>query len=382
MGPLPELPEPVGTTKRDAERAIGLLDGLLDGFPFVDEPSHSVALSGMITPAVRAALECVLAHMSTAPEPGSGKSYLWDIVAAIVIGNACPVVAAGRKREETDKRIDAELLEGTALFSIDNVEHGLGGATLCQTIERPERSIRPLGVSQGKKRKNVWSTFGTGCNLILWGDVTRRVLMSRMDAKMERPLERVFERNPYQEVLADRGRYLWAALTVVRAYIVCGRPGRLYNNVVDPFEEWSDNVRSALVWLGYADPVLSMEYGRANDPERQKTAALLQAIALVYGVGEESERRASVMLWDAENGCVTPKGMRPESVKVMDRVRCPEAAELREAIMAVAGQGRSVNARWFGRWFEGKENQSAGGLTLRIRQDGHAKVNYYWVEAG
>jgi putative DNA primase/helicase len=282
---------------------------LLDKVPFVDAPSHSVALSGLITPAVRAALECVPGHFGTAPEPGTGKSYLWDTAAAITLGDACPVVAAGNRREETDKRIDAELLDGTRMFSIDNVEHGLGGATLCQSIERPERSIRRLGVSENKKRKNVCSIFGTGNNLVLWGDVTRRVLLCRMDAKMERPLSRTFERNPFNEVLADRGRYLWAALTVVRAYIVSGRPGRLYNNVGDPFAEWSDNVRSALVWLGYDDPVLSMEFGRANDPSRQKAAALLQAIALVYGVGEENERRASTIIWDGEHGCVR---FRPE----------------------------------------------------------------------
>jgi hypothetical protein len=265
------------------------------------------------------------------------------------------------------------------LFSIDNVEDGLGGATLCQSIERPERSIRRLQHSEGKKRKNVWGIYGTGNNLTLWGDVTRRCLLCRLDAKMERPLARVFDRNPFKEVLADRGRYLWAALTVVRAYIVAGRPGRLYNDVGDPFEEWSDNVRSALVWLGMEDPVKTMEASQANDPVRQKAAALFQAIALVYGAGEENARKASVMIWDAENGCVTPWGQQPTE-DFRKRVLSEDAAGMREAMVAVAGKGRNINPQWFGKWLSGSLNASRGGLVLRSVYDSHNKVHYFYVE--
>jgi putative DNA primase/helicase len=379
MGPLPVLPEKVGETREDAERALGWLNGLLVDFPFVDGPSRGAALSGLFTPAIRGALECVPGHMNTAPEAGTGKSYLNDLAAGIALGDAMPVIAADSDRKETDKRIDAELLEGTRMFSIDNVEDGLGGATLCQSIERPERSIRRLQHSEGKKRKNVWGIYGTGNNLTLWGDVTRRCLLCRLDAKMERPLGRVFDRNPFKEVLADRGRYLWAALTVVRAYIVAGRPGRLYNDVGDPFEEWSDNVRSALVWLGMEDPVKTMEASQANDPVRQKAAALFQAIALVYGAGEENARKASVMIWDAENGCVTPWGQQPTE-DFRKRVLCEDAAGMREAMVAVAGKGRNINPQWFGKWLSGSLNASRGGLVLRSVYDSHNKVHYFYVE--
>ena len=39
-------------SEAEARRAIGLLDGLLEEFPFVDAPSRSTALSGMISPVV------------------------------------------------------------------------------------------------------------------------------------------------------------------------------------------------------------------------------------------------------------------------------------------------------------------------------------------
>jgi hypothetical protein len=68
-------------------------------------------------------------------------------------------------------------------------------------------------------------------------------------------------------------------------------------------------------------------------------------------------------------------------VAFLDQVPCPDAKEMQEAIMAVAGQGRNINSQWFGRWLETRIDQSYGGLTLRRRYDSHAKVGYYYVEA-
>ena len=54
IGPLPPMPAVAAKpSKDDALRAIRLLDGLLVEFPFVDDPSRSVSLSGLITPVVR-----------------------------------------------------------------------------------------------------------------------------------------------------------------------------------------------------------------------------------------------------------------------------------------------------------------------------------------
>lgn len=95
VGPLPQM-EPLGTTREDAVRAAKILDDeLLVGFPWVDGPSRSVALSGLIVPAVRSLLDCVPLHGASAPTAGTGKSYLWDTSAAISIGNIMPIIAAG-----------------------------------------------------------------------------------------------------------------------------------------------------------------------------------------------------------------------------------------------------------------------------------------------
>ena len=134
----PELPTiPPHPSKDDARAALALLESLLEEFPFVDDPSRAVALSVIITPVCRGAFSVAPMHVGRSPVPGSGKSYLNDVSAGVTIGQPCPVMAAGRTEEETEKRLGAALLAGQPLLSIDNVNGELGGDALCQAVERP-----------------------------------------------------------------------------------------------------------------------------------------------------------------------------------------------------------------------------------------------------
>jgi hypothetical protein len=138
MSKIPSRP-----TKTDAEEALKTLDELLDGFPFCSDVDRAVALSAIISPIVRGALGMVPLHAFTAPAPGTGKSYIADVVSAIVSGRICPVATAGKTEEETEKRLGGLLMQGFPVIAIDNVSSGLGGDLLCQVIERPIRSPIP-----------------------------------------------------------------------------------------------------------------------------------------------------------------------------------------------------------------------------------------------
>ena len=187
LPPIPDMP-----SKAEASAALDLLDSLLEGFPFVDDASRSVALSGIITPVVRRATPVAPLHANTAPVAGSGKSYLIDIASAVHSGERAPVIAAGRTEEETEKRLGAALLNGQPIVSIDNVNGQLGGDALCQMIERPVVSLRPLGVSKLVKIESHATMFATGNNIQLVGDMTRRVILCSLDPNMERPELRTF----------------------------------------------------------------------------------------------------------------------------------------------------------------------------------------------
>ena len=84
-------------------------------------------------------------------------------------------------------------------------------------------------------------------------------------------------------ILANRGRYVAACLTIVRAYALAGRPGKLAPLL--SFEAWSDNVRSALVWLGRPDVAETLNVARESDPDLGRMKAFMAALRAYYGVG-------------------------------------------------------------------------------------------------
>ena len=207
---MPAIPDK--PTIENALAALKLIEELLAGFPFVDDVAKSVALSAIITPIVRGAFPVTPMHASRAPTAASGKSFLWDIVAAISIGQPMPVMSTGASEEETEKRLGAALLAGQPLISIDNISGELGGDALCQIIERPVVEIRVLGRSERVRiEARGTSMYATGNNFVIVGDVCRRVVTVNLDPEMERPELRQFDFDPVERVLANRGAYIAAA---------------------------------------------------------------------------------------------------------------------------------------------------------------------------
>ena len=100
--------------------------------------------------------------------------------------------------------------------------------------DRAAAAERPhLGQSKNVKIDARSITFfANGNNIIVVGDFCRRVVRSRLDPRMERPELREFKGNPEDMVLADRGKYIAACLTICRAYIAAGRPNRAATGVV------------------------------------------------------------------------------------------------------------------------------------------------------
>ena len=153
--------------------------------------------------------------------------------------------------------------------------------------------------------------FANGDNLTIAADNVRRTVRCALDADMEDPAARTFAADPVAMVLADRGKYVAACLTIALAYIGAGRPGRLPHHA--SYEGWSDLVRSALVWLGWPDPVDTVESIRTEDPRRQQRAAVFPAWAqeLQVNIGYQTAElvtlaeqwaddvRARPALWDA-----------------------------------------------------------------------------------
>jgi putative DNA primase/helicase len=356
---MPAIPK--HPSRDDALAALALLEQLLDEFPFVTDADRAVGLSALLTPVVRGAMSVVPLHAMTAPESGTGKSYLIDIAHAIATGEKAPVIAAGRTEEETEKRLGAELMTGQPIISIDNLNGDLTGDFLCQAIERDTIKPRVLGRSETVRIANTVCLFGNGNNIRLVGDVVRRVVLCSMDANMERPELRKFGGDPVAAVLADRGRYIAAALIIVRGYLDAGCP-----NLCAPlasFEDWSRLVRSSLVWLDRADPVATMEAARADDPSRANLRAVIAAWATVIGL--DKPLTAGDLI---DRACST----------------ADSNMDLNRAISAVASPpGRhEIDAMRLGRWLGRNRGRIVDSLKIFGEKNAHTKQMQWWLATG
>ena len=370
MPVIPELP-----TRGEAEEALRMLENLLTGFSFVDDVSKSCALSAIITPVVRGAFAVTPMHASRAPTAGSGKSFLWDIVAAIAVGQLMPVMSTGASEDETEKRLGAALMAGQPLISLDNISGELSGDALCQIIERPVVDIRILGRSE-RVRVEAGGTclFATGNNFTIAGDLCRRTITTNLDPEVERPELRQFKFDPVERVLANRGQYVAAALTICRAYFAAGRPDQARR--LASFEGWSDTVRSALIWLGKEDPVKSMESTRAEDPERIELSDMLEAWATVIGIGADGRMRLAAVL---------AKGLgqtRPSEGADLE----PTYPDFHAALMAMAqrsssrsGKSAPPDGRVFGKWLQRFKGRIVNGKRfMSLPNEKHGSE--WWVE--
>ena len=79
---------PLHPTEQELEASLELLTGLLSEFVFADPASKSVALSGLLTSCCRAALNAAPLHGATAPQAGTGKSYLQELWVSLLLGRS------------------------------------------------------------------------------------------------------------------------------------------------------------------------------------------------------------------------------------------------------------------------------------------------------
>jgi hypothetical protein len=276
---MPDIPEQ--PTHKDAKQAFAILDGLLKSFPWQDDDdSRAVGLSMLISPLMRACVATVPMHCVSAPAPGTGKSFLCDVAAALATGFPCVVMAAGKDEEELEKRLGSAVLDGMPAVAIDNVSRPLGGDFLCQVLDRPQLKVRVLGKSEGPTLEPRLILFATGNNLTLVGDISRRAIIAHLDAACENPHLRRFKDNPLGKALRDRGKFIAAALTLCRAFKLSGDPPGV---ALSSFGAWSDTVRSAIRWAGGGDAVRTMATIAENDPVRECHAAVLAAWEKVFG---------------------------------------------------------------------------------------------------
>lgn len=356
----PEI-EPIERTDRHlAERGAELLCEAVETFPFVSEADRSACLALIMTALLRRILPAAPIGGVSASTPGTGKSKLVDVVAAIATGRPAAVVGLGSTPEELEKRLDSILLKGDTLASFDNVDRPVKSDTLCQVATQAVKSVRVMGLSKIVEAPTNCALLMTGNNLTLVGDLVRRCVLVNLDAGCERPELRVFDRDAVGYVLERRGKLIRAALMVSKAYIDAGCP-----DVGAPpygsFEVWDRMIRRALIWAGMPDPLRPAEAMRDQDHELVGMRDFLREWRAVHPdpitAAELSELIRSRVDSFREGSTPEHSDLQDAAVQVMGDLPKWGARELGYRLRAMAGRifdGRRVakaskskgGARW------------------------------------
>jgi putative DNA primase/helicase len=223
---VPAVPE--NPTAADVTRARDLLVvDLLGDFPFADDASRAHALAALLLPFVRPLIDGPTPlHLLDAPVEGTGKTLLASAIAVVSTGRDAEAVAEADSDEEWRKRITAVLAEGPTFVLLDNINRVLDSGALASALTTRTWKDRILGVSKTARLPVTCTWVASGNNTRLSRELIRRTLFCRLDAKTDTPWLR--EEFRHADLLAwakaNRGDLVWAALTLVRAWLAAGRP--------------------------------------------------------------------------------------------------------------------------------------------------------------
>jgi hypothetical protein len=218
---MPAVSDSPSESERKEARA--LLDETLVDFPFVDAADRANEIGLMITVVSRHAISgAVPCAAITATTQGTGKGYLMSTTSIASTGQDFAADGAARADEEWTKKITSTLLGGASLVVFDNVEGELRSPALARAITAPAWKDRVLGLSKMVELPVRVTWVVTGNNITFAGDMARRSYPIRLDAKLARPWERKPAEFRHPNLIdwarANRGRLLWALLTLARAW--------------------------------------------------------------------------------------------------------------------------------------------------------------------
>ncbi len=280
-GTAPALNIPEYPNIDDAKESLKTIRRAFAEFPFVDpDLDFAVVLAHMLTLARRAQLPTAPMFAFSATTPGTGKTLLVNVVSLIVRGKLPSTIAPTEKNSSADeerKRITSLLKYGITCVNYDNFQTPVGSESLDALLTAPEWTDRELGGNKISTLPNKLTIAATGNNLTLKGDLHRRSLITLLDANCENPELRTFSIQKLEDyVIKHRGELLAALFTILRAYILAGKP--LDNQPsLGSFELWSKMVAAPIQWLGLPNPVKSQKRLHAENAELTTLSKLQKA---------------------------------------------------------------------------------------------------------
>lgn len=217
---------PVSPTAQDTANALSWLTTMVADFRFLTDHDRANYFGLLLTPLLREIIPPPYKLGAIgAPQPGSGKTLLANILRILYGGVLRSEIPADNA--EFSKQIGAILDVTTgSVVQFDNVTGVLRSSVLAGLLTSNRFDDRRLGSQTMISRPNDRLWVITGNNLALGGDIPRRALRVTIDPGVPEPEKRTDFAIPQLERWAHehRGELLGALLTLIRSWVVAGRP--------------------------------------------------------------------------------------------------------------------------------------------------------------
>jgi hypothetical protein len=230
--------------------------------------------------------------------------------------------------------------------------------SLCTVLTSEHMTGRILCASKMATVNTRALFLSSGNNVGPVQDMSRRCITIHLSPQCEVPAARSFTRpDLVRDVLRERGRYVSAALTIVRAWITAGKPLTGCKPLAG-FNDWSDLCRQPLLWLGLPDAMESVFKVMAEDPDRETLGRLLVAWQASFG-------KTAAMVRDAVSRTTEFHG---------------DHGELREVLRDIADERGEINRMKLGRWIKRHAGRIVDGLRF-VRAAGSRSAEAWKVES-
>lgn len=281
-------------SKYDATDALDMILPLIEEFPFREEVDRSAALTAILAATIRPSLSIAPMYHVKAHQIGSGKSYLCEMISTFASAQHNAPSAFPKNDEECGKVLLAEFMRGPAVIEFDNLTSDIKShKMLCTALTSAFVTGRILGVSKTATVSTRALILSSGNNVGPIQDMTRRCITINLDPLYECPASREFKNpNPLSDLKKDREKFVSAALTIIRAWIVAGRPKTPSKQLLS-YNEWTEFCRQPLLWLGLPDQIGSLYDAMEEDPERELLGLLLNAWYEKYGSSPQMVRKVA-----------------------------------------------------------------------------------------
>ena len=334
---LPVVGKP---SKSDAQAAADALAGVFQHYRFANRACISTALSLILTRLARHLMPLAPFHLITSPSSGTGKTEIVKAVSRICDGTDASLRSWPGNDEELRKVVTSCVLASQIMVCFDNCPNGeeIASPVLDQLLTTPVYEDRLLGQNTNIYAKNNLLLVGTGNNVRFAQDSIRRIIVARVLPTTEEPWNYHFPWTPSEYARTHRRELLFAACTILSAFIQAGEPAPEGVPPLGSFERWSTLIRNALIWVGQADPCTTQVELVTADSGRESLSRLVELLRSRF---QSNSFLVSEVLAAASE--TSP--------------HCAELKELLQSLYSNTGPtSRSPTPQWLGKYFQAQKD--------------------------